>query len=265
MSMAGLPQSKKPTSNESERNYLQIPVPRLSSFTSPKWLLVIAFIAVLFSGLLYLGLREYKEGTVTAGKQTIVETHATTVNDAFIDYAKAAKMDTTRFASCLSSHTYKDHVAADIKDGTTGGDIGTPRFLINGTPVLGAQPFAVFQTIIDQELNNPTQSSEKGHLPQLGKTNAKVAIVEFSDFECPFCKQFFNETFSQIKREYIDTGKVAFYFRHYPLTSIHPNAQIAAEATECANEQGKFWQFHDMLFTNQESWANLPQSQAQAT
>ncbi len=96
---------------------------------------------------------------------------------------------------------------------------------------------------------------KEGHLPILGNKDAKVTIVEFSDFQCPFCKRFVDDTFQQLKTTYIDTGKANLVYRHFPLTSIHPNAQKAAEASECANEQGKFWEFHDTLFKNQDTWA----------
>ncbi|HLD07246.1 MAG TPA: DsbA family protein [Candidatus Nanoarchaeia archaeon] len=88
--------------------------------------------------------------------------------------------------------------------------------------------------------------------PALGKENAPVTIVEFSDFQCPFCSRFRTETFDQIKSQYIDTGKVRFVYRDFPLTSIHPQAQKAAEASECADEQGKFWEYHDQIFLNQQ-------------
>lgn len=104
---------------------------------------------------------------------------------------------------------------------------------------------------------------ENGKLPILGDENAKVTIVEFSDFQCPFCKRYIDETHEQLKEKYIDTGKVKFAFRHYPLTSIHPNAQIAHEASECANEQGKFWEYHDLIFAQQDTWS--PQTLADAT
>ena len=96
-----------------------------------------------------------------------------------------------------------------------------------------------------------------GHLPFLGNEDAKVKIIEFSDFQCPFCKALFDQTLSQLKKEYVDTGKVAFYYRHYPLSSIHPNAQKSAEAAECANEQGNFWGYHDELFKTQADWESL--------
>lgn len=109
-------------------------------------------------------------------------------------------------------------------------------------------------------LQRPTQPPLKvdvaiGHLPTLGSEKAKVTIVEFSDFECPYCVKFANEAYPQIYDAYIKTNKIKFAYRHYPLTSIHENAQKAAEASECANEQSKFWDYHDLLFKNQETWS----------
>lgn len=89
--------------------------------------------------------------------------------------------------------------------------------------------------------------------PMLGSKDAKIALVEFTDYECPFCGRLFTDSFPQIKKDYIDTGKVKYYVRDFPLVSIHPNAQKSAEAASCANEQGKFWPYHDKLFTNQQA------------
>ncbi len=80
-----------------------------------------------------------------------------------------------------------------------------------------------------------------------GSDNAPVVMIEFSDFECPFCTRFWRDTLPQIEKEYIDTGKVKFVYRDYPL-GFHQNAQKAAEAAECADDQGKFWEYHDKLF-----------------
>ncbi len=88
-----------------------------------------------------------------------------------------------------------------------------------------------------------------GHLPVKGNENAKVTMVEFSDFECPFCGRFYSETLSQLITEYVDTGKMKIYYRHYPL-SFHPKAVPLAHASECANDQGKFWEMHDKIFEN---------------
>ena len=80
-----------------------------------------------------------------------------------------------------------------------------------------------------------------------GDKNVLVTIVEFSDYECTFCARFYSETLGQIDREYIKTGKVKFVYRDFPL-NVHPNAQKAAEAAECAGEQGKYYEMHNKLF-----------------
>lgn len=82
-----------------------------------------------------------------------------------------------------------------------------------------------------------------------GDKNAPVTIVEFSDYECPFCEKFYSETYSQIEKNYIKTGKVKFIYRDFPL-GFHQNAQKAAEAAECAGEQGKYYEMHNKLFEN---------------
>jgi len=86
----------------------------------------------------------------------------------------------------------------------------------------------------------------------LGDANAPVTIIEFSDYECPFCFRHAKQTFPLIKENFIDTGKVRYVFRDFPLSN-HPNAQKAAEAAECAGEQGKYWEMHDILFDNQKA------------
>src|SRR5262245_9620297 len=87
--------------------------------------------------------------------------------------------------------------------------------------------------------------------PSLGRPDAPVTLVEFSDYQCPFCQQFFVTTFPGLKKDYIDTGKVRYVFRDYPLDQIHPQARKAAEAAHCAGDQGKYWEMHDLLFKNQ--------------
>ena len=91
----------------------------------------------------------------------------------------------------------------------------------------------------------------------LGKKNAPVTLIEFTDYQCPFCGRHFTQTFGQIKKEYVDTGKVKYIVRDFPL-SIHPNAPKAAEATECAHAQGKFWEMHNVIFEKQALWSSAP-------
>lgn len=86
--------------------------------------------------------------------------------------------------------------------------------------------------------------------PVLGSPNARVTLIEFSDYECPFCKRYFDETYEQVKKEYVDKGVVKIVFRDLPL-SFHANAPKQAEAAECAREQGGdsvYFNYHDEIF-----------------
>jgi protein-disulfide isomerase len=84
----------------------------------------------------------------------------------------------------------------------------------------------------------------------MGRADAPVTLVEFSDFQCPFCGRYVRDTLPQIKAAYVDTGKIRYVFRHYPIDSLHPQAVGSARAAVCAEKQGKFWQMHDRLFAN---------------
>ncbi|MBI4895223.1 MAG: DsbA family protein [Candidatus Aenigmarchaeota archaeon] len=86
--------------------------------------------------------------------------------------------------------------------------------------------------------------------PYIGSNSSKITIVEFSDFQCDFCGKFHRDTFPLIKKNYIDTGKVKFVYRDYPIQG-HDFAIQSAEAADCALEQNKFWEYHDILFNNQ--------------
>ena len=86
-----------------------------------------------------------------------------------------------------------------------------------------------------------------------GRPDAKLTVVEFSDFQCPFCGRYVRETYQQLEREYVNTGKVRYVFRHFPLERIHPQAFKAGEAAECARLQGKFWEMHAWLFAHQQA------------
>jgi protein-disulfide isomerase len=91
--------------------------------------------------------------------------------------------------------------------------------------------------------------------PVLGRSDAPVTIVEFSDYQCPFCQRFFATTLPVLKKDYIQTGKVRYVFRDFPLDQLHPHARKAAEAAHCAGDQGKFWEMHDKLFENAKALA----------
>lgn len=88
-----------------------------------------------------------------------------------------------------------------------------------------------------------------GEGPTLGKTNAPVTVVEFSDFQCSFCRKFWAETLPKLKETYIQKGQARFIYRHFAILGKH--SVQAAQASECAAGQGKFWPYHDRLFQNQ--------------
>lgn len=92
-----------------------------------------------------------------------------------------------------------------------------------------------------------------------GDPNAPITVLEASDFQCPYCRQFWEETLPVLEREYIQTGKVRFIFLNLPLPQIHPNAAAAHEFAMCAAMQDQFWPVHDLLYRHQHGWATLEQ------
>jgi protein-disulfide isomerase len=85
--------------------------------------------------------------------------------------------------------------------------------------------------------------------PSLGPADAPITIVEFSDFQCPFCRRFHQDTYDALLKEY--EGKIRFVYRNLPLTSIHPDAMPSAIASLCANDQNVYWEYHDKLFSSE--------------
>ena len=94
-----------------------------------------------------------------------------------------------------------------------------------------------------------------------GDPDATVTLIEFTDYQCPFCSRHFEQTLPSILKDYVDTGKVKYVVRDFPL-SFHGNAHKAAEAAECAGEQDKYWEMHDKLFSSQGEWSNLADATA---
>ena len=92
----------------------------------------------------------------------------------------------------------------------------------------------------------PTDISIKGS-PFLGKSDAPVTLVEFTDYQCPYCRRHANGTGKQIIKEYVDTGKVKYVIREFPLSRIHPKAHKLSQAALCAGDQNKYWEMHDLF------------------
>jgi protein-disulfide isomerase len=180
-------------------------------------------------------------------------------------YAADLGLNTGKFNTCLDNKETEPRVRADMQEAQAKGVSGTPSFWIKDELVVGAQPYAVFQQKIDDKLAGKAPAApQPPAAPEpvvkadvatgehiLGDPKAKVTIVEFSDYQCPFCKRFYTDTEGQIRDQYVKSGKVKIAFRNFPLP-FHSNAQIAAEAAECAAKVGgndAFWKYHDTLFT----------------
>jgi protein-disulfide isomerase len=111
----------------------------------------------------------------------------------------------------------------------------------------GARPSAV--PAPQEEQAPKAKLTDLSNVSMLGNKNAPLTIVEYTDYQCPFCQRFHSSAFQEIKRNYIDTGKVRFYSKDLPL-DIHGNAMQAAQAARCAAEQGKFWELRDIMGNN---------------
>lgn len=84
--------------------------------------------------------------------------------------------------------------------------------------------------------------------PVMGDEDAKLVMIEFSDYQCPFCKRHTTTVWPEIKKQYVDTGKMKFVFHDFPLSRIHKEAALAAQAASCAGDQDRYWDMHDRLF-----------------
>ena len=206
--------------------------------------------------------------------------------EAIEGYAKEIGLDVGKWKADIAAGWAKKQIQADQELARGIGAGGTPNFFINGRKLVGAQPFDSFKKVIDEELVKAKALAAKG-TPKAGlyaelikdgatkpagpaprpkeddnkiyevkvnpsdavkgPANAKVTIIEFSEFQCPFCSRVL-PTLEQVRKEYGD--QVRIVFKHNPL-SFHKDAPYASEASLAAGAQGKFWEMHDMLYKNQ--------------
>ena len=136
--------------------------------------------------------------------------------------------------------------------------IGGGFFMFTGNGGSSGTTGAVIQQPTQQPSAPSAVSASADDDPFLGDENAPVTIIEFSDYQCPFCARFWSQTLPLLKSTYIDTGKVKFVYRDFPLSSIHPTAQAAAEAAECVRDEAGgsnevYFEYHDKIFANQAS------------
>ena len=142
--------------------------------------------------------------------------------------------------------------------GRAGSSAPAPAAAANPAPV--GPVSAANQAEANTAAQPPSASGEEEPIPRfdipvdddpiLGPDDAPITIIEFSDYECPYCRKFHVETFNQLIEAYPD--QVRFVYRDFPLSTIHSNAIAASEAANCAHEQGVFWEYHDLLFSMQQ-------------
>ncbi|MEK7514076.1 MAG: DsbA family protein [Patescibacteria group bacterium] len=132
---------------------------------------------------------------------------------------------------------------------TKAGKIGSNQLAQNQAAPNGQAAPAQQTQLTDEQW----QEVLKDPAATLGKESAKVTMVEFTDYQCPFCEKYYTQTYGQIIKDYVETGKIKYVMRDLPL-SFHPFAHVAAEAARCAGEQEKYIKFHDELFKNQAAW-----------
>lgn len=272
------------------------PQMRRQGFNWTPLMMILLLVSAYLLGLLTTkvqmlsGATNYGTGTTTTTGTTGSTNQQQAAAAGPLHVAKAIGMDVNKFNSCLESGKYKQKVLDDNAYAQKVGVQATPANFINGTLTLGAVPYATLKAQIDQELqsasaeNNrfnvlsmlgvkqafaqtagtpPTPAAkvnvEVGDFPVMGDPNAKVTYVEFADFQCPFCEQFYSQTEPQIINDYVKTGKVKFVFRNFAF--LGPDSNTAAEGAYCANDQGKFWDYHNFLYSHQagegSGWASL--------
>lgn len=207
--------------------------------------------------------------------------------DSLTQTAGKMGVDVKRYQACLASGRGDARVQKSIAAGQALGFNATPTFqFVNQATgktfsMSGAESIEVFSLWLDSMLagKEPPQpkAPEKPQLPAWAKAdglspdparpgytvsgdpykgnpNAKLVLVEFTDFACPACKRHSDETTAMLQKDFIDTGKVLWIVKHFPLR-MHPQAPIAAAAAECAGQQGRFWSMHDLLFQRSEQWS----------
>lgn len=238
------------------------------------FLIILFFVGGFVGGSLWTENRILKNGQ-KAEKPVVAEKKAADkptapqglTQEKLITTAEEIGLDADEMQICLEENRYQEKVQNQAKAGQTVGVRGTPGSIVvvNGQAkefVSGAVPADQLKSIIDQHLENPNQAiitkegfnpeefvaiSEEDHVR--GNSEASVIIVEYSDYECSFCTRF-HTSMKQILEEYGD--QVAWVYRHYPLTQLHPNAVLASQAGECAAELGgndAFWQLSDALLS----------------
>jgi protein-disulfide isomerase len=172
-------------------------------------------------------------------------------------------LDSNQFDACFDSRKYFEQIQLEYAQGLDVKISATPSFLIGSHDqgfvyMTGAQTFDDAKLVIDSYLNGTAPAMQValtedpiGNSSFIGNRNAEVMIIEFSDFQCPFCRAFYTNTLPLIESEYLDTGKAVLVHKEFPLIAIHPGAEDYGLAAKCAGEQGAWREMHDKIFDEQ--------------
>jgi protein-disulfide isomerase len=217
-------------------------------------------------------------------------------SDIFARLATEAGADADRYAVCLEERVDEITavIQQNVAEGRSYGLTGTPsfRFINEETAevftLVGAQPYEVFASYIETILAGgapadpaqaqqqpqgepqlPFWATEEGLTPDpenpdrtlagdfwRGNPDAPLVVVEFSDFQCPFCRRHATDTQPVLDEQFVDPGDVMWVFKHFPVEQTHPQAIPAHVASECAGRQGHFWEMHHLIFENVQAWSN---------
>jgi protein-disulfide isomerase len=190
----------------------------------------------------------------------------------FREQALALRADADKYDACVTAPETEAAINRDLSEGMQLQIAGTPAFYVNDWFLGGAYPFEAFQDAIikaEQGIHPPptptplpegvapydADPSRPGMTydgsPTRGEGDARLILVAFDDFKCEACLQHFKEIEPLLKSKYVDTGELREVFKFYPISAPH-----AAVASLCALEQGKFWEFHDLLFQEQANWTD---------
>lgn len=181
-------------------------------------------------------------------------------NDIFLSLAADLTLDEDAFSACIEEERYADAIQDNVEEARSLGATATPYFFIDGLPIPGAQSFDLFSYAVGLAEEGTLAEAYGSGEPDVsesysvGDPNAPVTIIEYTDYQCPFCSRHFTNTYSEIKKNFIDTGQVYYIFKDFPLTNIHPQAVIAAEAARCAGDQDAYVEMHEILFNTQGQW-----------
>jgi len=272
-----------PAVHEPRREFLTPPVAQIISA------LIIALAILLHGGIIKIKGVTPKTGTTTTTTATAPTTTTPAGETApasaeeninkLVAAAEQQGLDGEEFRSCVTDQKFKAEFDKDNADAAAAAVNGTPGFVvgksaatIDGVKISGAYPFETFKAVFDglaagttidalitarasDQLEKATSSVDDDAV--LGNPNAPITLIEFSDYECPFCQRHYKQVHASIVKEYVDTGKVKVVFRDFVAVPGHnPNATVEALAATCARDQDgdeAYYKMHDYIFANTKS------------